>query len=322
MSDHARPAVLLLGPVMQDIVAGALAPRYPLLTRDALTPQSAAAVEAIAAFGQVPVDAALLAELPNLRVVANFGVGYDAVDVAAAAGRGIVVTNTPDVLNDEVADLTIGLLLATLRQIPQADRYLRAGGWLNRPFPLTATLRGRRAGLIGMGRIGRAIAHRLEAFGVPVAYHSRRPQADVAYAHYPDLVALAQASDILVVIVPGGPATRHLVNAEVLAALGRNGVVINVARGSVVDEAALVAALEAGTILGAGLDVFEAEPRVPAALTARDDVVLLPHVGSATHHTRNAMGRLVTDNVIAVLEGRGPLTPIPETPWPSPAGRP
>ncbi len=319
MSDDARPAVLLVGPVMQEIVAETLAPRFALLTRDALTPQTAPTVAAIAGFGQVPIDADLMASLPALRVVSSFGVGYDAVDVAFAAAHGIVVTNTPDVLNDEVADLAIGLLLATLRRIPQADRFLRAGGWLGGPFPLTATLRGRRAGILGMGRIGKAIARRLEAFGVPVAYHSRRPQPDVANAYYPDPVALAQAVDILMVIVPGGPATRHLVNAQVLAALGKTGVLVNVARGSVVDETALIAALEAGTILGAGLDVFEAEPQVPAALTARDDVVLLPHVGSATHHTRNAMGRLVVDNVVAVLDGGAPLTPVPETPWPVPA---
>lgn len=321
MPEQTPPAVLLVGPVMREIVESRLGPRFRLVDEADLTPALAPAVVAIAAFGQAPVTAALIDQLPNLSVIANFGVGYDAVDTAAAARRGIIVTNTPDVLNDEVADLTIGLLLATLRQIPQADRFLRAGHWPKEgAYPLTPTLRGRTVGLVGMGRIGQAIAHRLEAFGVGIAYHSRRPRADVSFPYHADVVDLARAVDTLVIIVPGGPETRHLVNAEVLAALGPEGVLINVARGSVVDEPALIAALEAGSILGAGLDVFEAEPNVPAALTARDDVVLLPHVGSATYYTRGAMARLVTDNVIAFLDGKGPLTPVPETPWPPKAG--
>ncbi|GJD72352.1 2-hydroxyacid dehydrogenase [Methylobacterium goesingense] len=269
----------------------------------------------LATGAQAPVDRALLARLPNLEIVASLGVGYDTIDTAAAAAQGVVVTNTPDVLTDEVADLALGLLLATVRQIPQADRYLRAGHWPRQTYPLTPTLRGRTVGILGLGRIGRAIARRLEGFGVAIAYHGRRPQADVPYAYHPSLLEMAQAVDVLLVVAPGGPETNGLVDAAVLEALGPQGLVVNVARGSVIDEAALIAALQAGTILGAGLDVFAREPHVPPELVAMDHVVLLPHVGSASVHTRAAMGRLVVDNLIAWFDGRGPLTPVPETPW-------
>lgn len=260
------------------------------------------------------VTDALMARLPALEIVANFGVGYDAVDAEAAGRRGVVVTNTPGVLDDEVADLTIGLLLATIRQIPQAERHLRAGKWPSGGFPLTATLRDRTIGIVGMGRIGRAIARRLEGFGRPIAYHSRRPVENVPYAHYPDLLALARDVDALIVIVPGGPETHNMINAEVLAALGPKGVLINVARGSVVDEPTLIRALQEGTIAAAGLDVFADEPHVPEALIALDNAVLLPHVASATHVTRDAMGQLVVDNLLAWRDGRPVLTPVPETP--------
>ncbi|MCJ2044460.1 2-hydroxyacid dehydrogenase [Methylobacterium sp. J-078] len=269
----------------------------------------------LATGAQAPVDRALLTRLPNLEIVASLGVGYDTIDTAAAAAQGVVVTNTPDVLTDEVADLALGLLLATVRQIPQADRYLRAGHWPRQTYPLTPTLRGRTVGILGLGRIGRAIARRLEGFGVAIAYHGRRPQADVPYAYHPILLGMAQAVDVLLVVAPGGPETNGLVDAAVLEALGPQGLVVNVARGSVIDEAALIAALQAGTILGAGLDVFAREPHVPPELVAMDHVVLLPHVGSASVHTRAAMGRLVVDNLIAWFDGRGPLTPVPETPW-------
>ncbi|MBY0260493.1 2-hydroxyacid dehydrogenase [Methylobacterium sp.] len=269
----------------------------------------------LATGAQAPVDRALLARLPNLEIVASLGVGYDTIDTAAAHAQGVVVTNTPDVLTDEVADLALGLLLATVRQIPQADRYLRAGHWPRQTYPLTPTLRGRAIGILGLGRIGRAIARRLEGFGVAIAYHGRRPQADVPYAYHPTLLGMAQAVDVLLVVAPGGPETNGLVDAAVLEALGPQGLVVNVARGSVVDEAALIAALQAGTILGAGLDVFAREPHVPPELLAMEHVVLLPHVGSASVHTRAAMGRLVVDNLIAWFDGRGPLTPVPETPW-------
>jgi lactate dehydrogenase-like 2-hydroxyacid dehydrogenase len=265
--------------------------------------------------GSGPMNAALFDRLPNLEIVSSFGVGYDNVDVSDAAKRGLVVTNTPNVLNDEVADLTLGLLLATLRQIPQADRYLRAGSWLKAPFPLSATLRTRKVGIVGLGRIGKAIAKRLEGFDVEIAYHGRTRQNDVTYAYHPSVTELAAASDVLIVITPGGASTRHMINAEVLKALGPNGILINVARGSVVDEQALIDALRSGTILSAGLDVFEDEPRVPQELIDMEHVVLLPHVASASVHTRKAMGQLVVDNLISWFAGKGPLTPVPETPW-------
>lgn len=319
MTDTDRPAVLLTGPVMESVVERQLAARFALVGLADLATADAASIAAIATRGAVPVDEALMARLPALRIVANFGVGYDTVDAAAAAARGVVVTNTPDVLDDEVADLTLGLLLATVREIPRADRFVRAGAWKKGAFPLGPTLRGRRVGLVGMGRIGRAIARRLEGFGVEIAYHTRTERTDVPWPWFGRLVDLARAADILVVIVPGGAQTRNLVNAEVLAALGAEGILINVARGTVVDEPALVAALQDGTILAAGLDVFAREPEVPEALLQLDNVVLLPHVGSATHHTRGAMGQLVVDNLVSFLDGKGPLTPVPETPWPLPA---
>ncbi|MEE1612865.1 2-hydroxyacid dehydrogenase [Microvirga sp. CF3016] len=264
-------------------------------------------------FGRV--DATLLDRLPNVEIVSSFGVGYDNVDAAEAARRSIVVTNTPGVLDDEVADLTLGLLLATLRKIPQADRYLREGKWLEASFPLSATLRERKVGIVGLGRIGKAIAKRLSGFDVSIAYHGRTQQDDVAYSYYPTVTGLAEACDVLVVITPGGASTRHLINAEVLKALGPNGVLINVARGTVVDEQALIEALKSGTILSAGLDVYEDEPRVPQELIDLEHVVLLPHIASASVHTRNAMGKLVADNLIAWFGGKGPLTPVAETPW-------
>ena len=265
-------------------------------------------------FGRV--DATLLDRLPNAEIISSFGVGYDNVDAAEAARRNIIVTNTPGVLDDEVADLTLGLLLATLRKIPQADRYLRDGKWPKASFPLSATLRQRKVGIVGLGRIGKAIARRLEGFDVSIAYHGRTQQADVAYPYYPTVTGLAEASDVLIVITPGGASTRHLIDADVLKALGSNGVLINVARGSVVDEQALIEALRSGTILSAGLDVYEYEPRVPQELIDLEHVVLLPHIASASVHTRNGMGKLVADNLISWFDGKGPLTPVAETPWP------
>jgi lactate dehydrogenase-like 2-hydroxyacid dehydrogenase len=259
------------------------------------------------------IDDGWFARLPALEIVANFGVGYDNVDAAAAAARGIVVTNTPGVLDEEVADLTLGLLLATVRRLPQADRYLRDGRWPTGAFPLSPTLRGRRVGILGLGAIGKAVARRLEAFGVTIAYHGRSQQADVTYACFDSPVALAAASDLLVILVPGGPATRHLVDAEVLRALGPDGILVNVARGSVVDQPALIAALRDGVIAAAGLDVFEDEPHVPDALRDLDNAVLLPHVGSATLPTRTAMGQLVADNLLTWFDEGHALTPVRET---------
>ncbi|BBF91631.1 glycerate dehydrogenase [Blastochloris tepida] len=265
--------------------------------------------------GGAPVDEALLDRLPKLEIIASFGVGYDHIDAAAAGRRGVVVTNTPDVLTEEVADAALGLLISTVRQLPQAERYLRAGKWHEANFPLSPSLRDRVVGIYGMGRIGRAIARRLDAFGVPVAYFSRTAHADMPYPYYPDLVSLARNVDTLIAIAPGTPETRNAINAEVLAALGPRGILINVARGSVVDEPALIEALKTRTILSAGLDVFADEPNVPAELIAMDHVVLLPHVGSAALYTREAMAQLTIDNLVSWFDGRGPLTPVPETPW-------
>jgi lactate dehydrogenase-like 2-hydroxyacid dehydrogenase len=276
-------------------------------------------IRGVATGSHTNVDAAYMDRLPRLEIIANYGVGYDAVDAAEAGRRGIVVTNTPDVLTEEVADLAIGLTLAAVRQLPQADRYLREGKWLERPFPLTASLRGRTVGILGLGRIGKAIATRLEAFGLEIAYHGRSPQTDVPYRYYSTLAGMAHDVHILMVVAPGGSETKQIVNAEVLKALGPEGVLINVGRGSVVDERALIAALTTRTILTAGLDVFEDEPRVPQELIALEHVVLLPHVGSGSVHTRNAMGQLVVDNLASWFSGKGPLTPVAETPWPRPA---
>ncbi|PTM40863.1 2-hydroxyacid dehydrogenase [Bosea sp. 124] len=265
--------------------------------------------------GHNRVDGALFDALPNLEIISSFGVGYDHVDAAEAGRRGLIVTNTPDVLTDEVADLAIGLLISTVRQLPQVDRYLREGKWLKAAYPLTTSLRKRSVGIVGLGRIGKAVAHRIEAFGLPIAYHGRSRQADVPYRYYPSLVEMAADVDTLISVAPGGASTHHIINAEVLKALGPNGIVVNVGRGTVIDEKALVEALQNKTILSAGLDVFEDEPRVPAELIAIEHAVLLPHVGSASVHTREQMGQLLVDNLLSWFDDKGPLTPVAETPW-------
>ncbi|RAI45553.1 2-hydroxyacid dehydrogenase [Rhodoplanes roseus] len=263
------------------------------------------------------IDAAFMQRFPRLEIVSSFGVGYDHIDAAWAGRHGIVVTNTPEVLDEEVADTALGLLLCTVRELPRAERHLRAGKWPQGAYPLSkATLRNRRVGLVGMGRIGRAIARRLDAFGVPVVYHTRRANPDVPYRHYPVLLDMARDVDVLLLILPGGAATRNLVDAAVLEALGPDGILINMARGSVVDEQALIAALRSRTIFSAGLDVFADEPHVPPELIAMDHVVLFPHLGSGSAHTRARMDQLVVDNLASWFAGKGPLTPVPETPWP------
>ena len=260
--------------------------------------------------GGAAVGAAEMDALPDLAAIANFGVGYDNVDVAEATRRGIVVSNTPDVLTDAVADLAVFLVIDVLRGITAADRFVRSGAWgRGERVPLTRDVRGSVVGVLGLGRIGTAAAERLEVFGAEVHYHSRSPK-DVVWTYHATPTALAAASDVLLVLTPGGAGTDGLVDAAVLDALGPDGHLVNVARGSVVDEDALVAALEAGRIAGAGLDVFADEPHVPAALLEREDVVLLPHVGSATTQTREAMGRLVLDNVDAFLARGELVTPV------------
>src|SRR5580658_1604644 len=223
------------------------------------------------------IPGSFLAHFPKLQIVASFGVGYDHMDAKWAAAHGVILTNTPDVLTEEVADTALGLLLCTVRELPQAERYLRAGKWTQKNYPLTkATLRNRSVGIVGMGAIGQAIARRLDAFGVPVVYHARKERRGLAYRHYAKLVDMARDVDTLIVIVPGGAATANMINAEVLDALAPNGILINMARGSVVDEPALIKALEDKRIFAAGLDVFVKEPEVPAELIEMDNVVLLP----------------------------------------------
>ncbi|WP_353475586.1 2-hydroxyacid dehydrogenase (plasmid) [Salipiger sp. H15] len=266
-------------------------------------------VRAMAVAGTGKVDGALMDRFPRLGLIAKFGVGYDNIEVAEAAARGIVVTNTPDVLTEEVADFTLGLLIATSRQFPQADAYLRAGHWPQKPYPLTLSLRDRKVGILGLGRIGLAIAERLAAMKLEVAYCTRTPR-DVPYAHYPDAQSLAEACDVLIVIVPGGADTAGLVGASVIEALGPQGILVNVARGSVVDEAALIEALSTGRLGAAGLDVFEREPEVSQALIDLPNTVLLPHVGSATEVTRRQMGDRVVANLDAWFSTGRALDPV------------
>jgi lactate dehydrogenase-like 2-hydroxyacid dehydrogenase len=274
-------------------------------------------IRAIAATWHSPkIEANLMARLPRLEIVPSFGVGYDHVDTMWAVEHGVVVTHTPGVLDAETADTAMTLTLMAVRRYPEAERYLRAGHWPKAPFPLSASLRGRTMGILGLGRIGKEIAKRARAFGVDVVYHGRKPQDDAPYLYYPTLLGMAKACDILMVSAPGGAGTRKIVDREVLEALGPNGVLVNIARGSLVDEAALIEALASGKILAAGLDVYENEPQVPEALLKLDNAVLLPHVGSASEPTRLAMANLVVDNLFSWMDGKGPLTPVPETPWP------
>ncbi|MFZ0353932.1 MAG: 2-hydroxyacid dehydrogenase [Pseudolabrys sp.] len=318
-----KPDVLLVGakkPVLMKGFEGKVTLHHWLDAKDktAFVKEIGNKIKAIAiAYTANKVDGNFLQQFPHLEQVSSFGVGYDHIDAKWAGEHGIVVTNTPEVLNEEVADTALGLLLCTVRELPQSERYLRAGKWKAGHYPLTkATLRDRTVGMVGMGRIGKAIARRLEAFGVPVVYHSRNAQAGVKYKHYPKLIDMARDVDTLMVIVPGGASTKNMINAEVLKALGPRGVLINMARGSVVDEPALIEALQKRTIYSAGLDVFANEPDVPKELIEMDHIVLFPHLGSSTEATRAAMDQLVADNILAWAAGKPPLTPVAETPWP------
>ncbi|MEO6292257.1 MAG: 2-hydroxyacid dehydrogenase [Burkholderiaceae bacterium] len=268
-------------------------------------------IRAIAGGGESQVTRELMTQLPALEMISVFGVGYDRYDVPAAHERGIPVTNTPDVLTDDVADMGITLMLALARGVPQADKYVRAGHWLKGPMPLARKVTGARLGIVGLGRIGAAIGRRAEGFGMSIAYTSRNPKADATYRYYPSPAALAAEVDFLMVITPGGAGTRGLINAEVLAALGAKGYLINVARGTVVDQEALIKALQNGVIAGAALDVFEDEPNVPDALCAMDNVVLTPHIASGTWQTRRAMADLAFGNLQAHFAGKPLLTPVP-----------
>ncbi|EJT01830.1 2-hydroxyacid dehydrogenase [Rhizobium sp. CCGE 510] len=267
-------------------------------------------IRAIATRGELGASAELMKQLPKLEIVSCYGVGTDAIDLSYARANGIRVTNTPDVLTEDVADIAIGLLLATARQITQADAFVRAGQWGNIAMPLVTRVSGKKVGIVGMGRIGKAIAKRAAAFGCDIAYFTRNEHADVAYAYQSDLLALADWADFLVVIVPGGEATVKIINADVLKALGPNGILINVSRGTTVDEEALIAALQDRSIQAAGLDVFLNEPRIDARFLGLQNVVLQPHHGSGTVETRKAMGQLVRDNLAAHFAGRALPTPV------------
>jgi hydroxypyruvate reductase len=267
-------------------------------------------VRAIVTNGGAGANAELIGALPRAEIIACFGVGVDAIDLAAARTRNIAVTNTPDVLTDDVADLAIGLIIDSARRIAEGDRFVRAGRWLAGGLSLGTRLRGARLGIVGLGRIGMATARRAEAFGMAVAYHGPRRKSEAPYPYVGDLKTLARDSDVLVLTLPGGTGTKHLIDADVLTALGAKGTLVNVSRGSVVDEAALVAALKNGSLGAAALDVFQNEPNVPPALLSMDNVVLQPHQASATHGTRAAMGQLVLDNLAAHFVGRPLLTPV------------
>jgi lactate dehydrogenase-like 2-hydroxyacid dehydrogenase len=256
------------------------------------------------------VPAEVVERLPKLEVIATNGVGYDLIPLELAARRGIVVANTPDVLNAAVAELCIGSLLALLRRLPHADRFVREGRWADAAFPLATSLAGKRVGVVGMGRIGTEIARRLEPFDVVLAYHGRTDRG-LAWRFEADLLALARDSDILIVVAPGGRETARMIDARVLAALGPQGILVNVARGSLVDEAALIEALQGGQIGGAALDVFDEEPRIDERFFGFENVLLTPHIGSATRETRAAMARLMMDNLRSYFRSGKVLTPVP-----------
>ena len=313
--------VLLLGPLKPVVVNGLEAACVLHKLAAAKEPDAFIAdhanVRAIACSATTErIPGSFMARFPQLQMVSSFGVGYDHMDVKWAAEHGVILTNTPGVLTEEVADTALGLLLCTVRELPQAERYLRAGKWRGGDYPLSkASLRNRTVGLVGMGAIGQAIARRLDAMRVPIVYHTRQRRPELPYRHYAGLIDMARDVDILLAIVPGGAATRNMINANVLDALGPDGILINMARGSVVDEAALIAALKEERILSAGLDVFAEEPDVPQELVAMDNVVLFPHLGSASTFTRGKMDQLVVDNILAWAAGKPPLTPVAETPW-------
>jgi lactate dehydrogenase-like 2-hydroxyacid dehydrogenase len=266
-------------------------------------PALAARIRGIVTRSNVKMDAALLARLPALEIITTFGVGYDGLPLAEAAARGIPVTNTPDVLNTAVAELCVGMLLGLLRHLPASDRFVRDGKWPQGTMPLGVSLSGKRVGVVGLGRIGKDIARRLEPFGVSLAYHGRSDQ-HLAYRYVPDLVQLAQDSDVLIVAAPGGPATKQLIDRRVMDALGPQGYLVNIARGSLVDEAALLDALEQQTLGGAALDVFEREPHAQARFAPLENVLLAPHIGSATTETRQAMMDLVLENLRCHFAGQ------------------
>jgi lactate dehydrogenase-like 2-hydroxyacid dehydrogenase len=310
-----KPEILQIAPMLPSVEA-ALAEAYAVhryweaADRSALLAGIGPRVRGVATDGHHGIAPDILAALPALEVVSSYGVGYDAIDTAACKARNVRVTNTPDVLNDAMAEITLGLMIALCRRLPQADACVRAGKWPGGNFGLTGELTGKHAGILGLGRIGKEIARRLQAMKMRVSYHGRSEQPFQPYGYYPDLVARAHDVDWLVVVAPGTAATRRIVSREVMTALGPEGALVNVARGSLVDEAALVELLAAGRLGAAALDVFEDEPNVPEALLGMENVVLSPHQGSATRKTRAAMGDLVVRNLAAHFAGDPLLTPV------------
>lgn len=310
-----KPDVLMLGPLHPDLTAtlDATYTVHRLWTatdRDALLADVGPRITAAATTGHIPCPAALLDALPNLKLLASFGVGYDAIEVPLLTSRGVTLTNTPDVLNDAVAEITIGMMIALARELVAAERHVRDGKWPQGNYPLTFQLTGSRVGILGLGRIGRRIAELCAAFRMEISYHGRREQPDQPYRYYADLAEMAAAVDWLVVIAPSNAETVGLVSRRILEALGPKGRLVNVARGNLVDEAALVDLLVSGGLGGAALDVFVDEPRVPEALWKLDNVVLQPHQGSATRVTRRAMAELVAQNIAAFFAGRPLVTPV------------
>lgn len=310
-----KPGLLVLGPYAPEEL-DALAQHFAVyrlweaVDHAAFLSAVAPLIRAIGTRGELGASTELIDALPKLEIIACFGVGTDAIDLAAARARGIRVTNTPDVLTEDVADMGWALLLATARRIPAGDAHVRSGAWANGAMPLTTRVWGKRLGIVGLGRIGRALARRAEGFGMTVAYSARARNPDVPYAWHPDPASLAREVDFLVVCAAGGEGTKNLVAADALKALGPEGVLVNIARGSVVDETALLAALHAGAIAAAGLDVFWNEPRIDPAFAALENVVLQPHHASGTVETRAEMGKLVRENLVAHFEGRSLPTPV------------
>ena len=313
-----KPNLLLIGnatPRMMDQLSGrfVIHKLAEVDDLDAFVKDKGPAIEAVATNGHDGVKPDLMAALANLKVISCYGVGYDAIDATSAAGRGIMVTHTPNVLNNDVANTAIMLMLAVSRCLVRDDTWVRSGKWKSQGnAPLTRSIEGKPVGILGMGRIGQTIAAKLQAFNCSVIYHSRSEKPDIPYRYYDDLTRMAQEIDYLVVITPGGAATHHLVNRRVIEALGPEGTLINVARGPVVDEGELVKALQDGRLGGAGLDVFENEPDVPDALLGMDNVVLTPHVGSATVETRQAMGDLTVENLVRFFAEGKVTSPVPE----------
>ena len=278
---------------------------------DALLEEVGPKIRGILAGGMKGPNANLINRLPNLEIISSFSVGFDATDVVAAQAKGVIVTHTPEVLTGDVADLAMTFILMAPRRIGESERFLRKGKWLQGRMDLGTTVRGKRLGILGLGRIGKAVARRAEVFGLHIGYFDIKPMGDLPYRSYATLMDLAKASDILLVACEGGEANRSVVSAEVIEAIGPEGFLVNTARGPIVDQAALVAALRNGKLAGAALDVFDGEPQVPAELMAMENVVLTPHIASSTHETRRAMGDLVYDNLRAHFDGKVVLTPVP-----------